>query len=144
MEVYFSGQQDPMFVEYDAYDVFEKSVNDYDYFLFTEDDVLMSDSWFLEKIKKFNFYSPYKNYVLVSHRFEYFNGNKLYIDQIIYKKNELAYHKYSGFFKLSLDDATFVIFQNSNAGLYCLNKEQLLIWKKSGYKWKTRLWHSAY
>lgn len=138
-EVYFSNQQDPMFVEYDAYDVFKQYVNQYDYFLFLEDDILLNDSWFLEKIKKFNRCSPKKNYVLLPHRFEYFNGLKHYFDQSSMENNILKPRKYSEHLKIVSDDVMFTIFENPHAAFYCLNKEQMLLWIKSGYKWKNKV-----
>ncbi len=138
-ELYFSEQEDPMFVEYDAYDVFVDHINEYEYFLFLEDDVLLTDSWFLEKIKKFNYYSPYKNYVLTPHRFEYANGIKHYFDQAIIDENRSTSYTYSEKLKVSFDDVSFSVFQNPHAAIYCLSKEQINLWIESGYKWRNKV-----
>lgn len=138
-EIFYSQQEDPMFVEYDAYDVFISHLKTHDYFLFLEDDVLLTDSWFLEKIKKFNYYSSDKKFVLTPHRFEYCNGKKHYFDQAIVRKDQTTSYKYAENLKISFDDASFTVFQNPHAAFYCLNKEQMQLWKNSGYKWKNKV-----
>lgn len=139
VEIYYSSQQDPMYVEYDAFDVFSKRKDEFDYFMFLEDDIILNDSCFVEKIKKFNSISPEKNYVLLPHRYEYYNGFKSYFDQCSMSKNGPRSNSYSEHLKLVSDDAVFTIFENSHSAFYCLNKEQMMIWIKSGYQWKNKI-----
>jgi hypothetical protein len=139
VELWYSDQQDPMFVEYDSFEVFSGFIDSFDYFMFLEDDVLLNDSWFLEKIKKFNYYSSHKNFVLLPHRFEYCNGVKYFFDQMIADKPGKTAYNYSEILKVYTDDAAFVVYENPHAAFYCLSKEQLLLWKNSGYKWKNKV-----
>ncbi|HVZ97551.1 MAG TPA: hypothetical protein VG847_11790, partial [Chitinophagaceae bacterium] len=73
------------------------------------------------------------------HRFEYANGIKHYIDQVIVRNGLQTTYKYSDNFKISFDDAAFTIFQNPHAAFYCLSKEQVQLWVDSGYKWKNKV-----
>ena len=139
IKIFYSGQEDPMYVEFDAYDVFKAHENDYDYFMFLEDDIVLNDSWFLEKIKKFNRVSPKMNYVLLPHRFEYFKGLKAYIDQCPVINDPSRSNKYSEHLKIIADDAVFAVFENAHSAFYCLNKQQMRLWIKSGYKWKNKV-----
>ncbi len=138
-EVYYSQQQDPMFVEYNAHDVFKLHVNAYDYFLFLEDDIILNDSWFLEKIKNFNDASPKNNFVLLPHRFEYYIGLKYYFEQSVLIKDTLQPHKYLEQLTIISGGIKFSIYENPHAAFYCLNKEQMQLWINSGYKWKNKV-----
>jgi hypothetical protein len=128
-----------MFVEFDAYEVFKKHLAEFDYFLFLEDDILLTDSWFIEKIKKFNSVSPFKKYVLLPHRFEYYKGIKYYIDQLSVRNDKQTIFTHSNTLNLNLDDVSFCIYENPHAAFYCLNKNQMLMWIDSGYKWKNKV-----
>jgi len=139
IEIYYSDQQDPMYVEYDAYDVFKMHISEYDYFMFLEDDIVLNDSCLVEKLKKFNIISPKKDYVLLPHRFEYYNGFKSYFDQCAMSKTGFKANSYSEHLRIISEDATFTIFENSHSAFYCLNKEQMMLWIDSGYKWKNKI-----
>jgi len=140
VEILFSSQLDPMYVEFDAYNIFESAKDEFDYFIFLEDDILLSDSWFLEKIKKFNALSPYKHFLLQPHRFEYFKGVKHYLDQTTVRIDKQTIFNYADFLKVDLfDNVSLCVYQNPHSGFYCLSKEQLYIWIKSGNKWKNQV-----
>lgn len=140
VKIKFSSQLDPMYVEYDAYNIFESAKDEFDYFIFLEDDILLTDSWFLEKIKKFNALSPYKHFVLQPHRFEYYKGVKHYLDQNTVRNDKQTIFNYADYLKVDLfDNISLCVYQNPHAGFYCLSKEQLYIWIKSGYKWKNKV-----
>ena len=138
IKIFNSLQEDPMFVEFDAFEIFKENINSFDHFIFTEDDILLTDSWFLEKIKKFNRISPFPSYVLLPHRFEYFNGVKYYMDHEAFLNNDSKIYNYSDILSVDLGDTKFCVYANPHAAFYCLNKAQMLIWVKSGYKWKNK------
>jgi hypothetical protein len=139
LDIYWSDQPDPMFVEFDAYEVFKPLVGDYDYFIFLEDDILLNDSWLINKIADFNTYSPQNSYVLLPHRFEYHNGIKYYLDQIAVNGKALAYYSYIDMFKVKHGHIKYCIYENPHAAFYCLNKTQIYKWVQSGYKWKNKV-----
>lgn len=139
IEIYYSSQENPMYVEFDAFEVFKDRRNGYDYFMFLEDDIILNDSCFIEKLEKFNRVSPKKNYVLLPHRYEYYNGEKSYFDQCYNSKSGPASNKYSEQLKIISDEATFTVFENSHSAFYCLSREQMELWIASGYKWKNKI-----
>ena len=138
VDVTYSTQPDPMFIGFDAFEQFKAHAEDFDYFMFMEDDILLSDSWFLEKIKQFNQSSPSPNYVLLPHRFEYFKGVKYYLDQMAVTGEQSKRYTYTEQLNFTVDHVQFCIYENPHAGFYCLNRTQLSQWISSGNRWKNK------
>jgi len=120
---------DPMFVEFKAQDLFIEFIDEYDYFVFIEDDIVIHDSCFLDKIAIFNKYSCDQKAVLLPHRYEMFNGIKFYIDmgQIDNKKC-----KWNSLSKIKVGNIELAECENPHSAFYCLSKEQMKIWQLSG------------
>jgi len=137
--VHYSEKADPMMVEFDAFDVFKAESNQYDHFIFLEDDIVVNDGWFLEKIKTFNQNVSNGDYLLLPHRFEYANGIKYYLDQTTTYDRPDAHYHYAEHLAVDLNYVKYCVYENPHAAFYCLNNKQLQRWVSSGYKWKDKI-----
>lgn len=135
----FSAQKDPMMVEFDAFDIFKESSGDFQYYLFLEDDVILSDTWFVSKIKLFNEMAVDKKMVLLPHRYEMIEGNKFFIDQEIFYGDKMEAYSINALFSIKVGDVELQEFENSHAAIYLLDQTQLNIWLASGNKWKNQV-----
>lgn len=125
---------DPMKVGLKAYDFFSQRINQFNWFLFIEDDIIINDSWFLEKVKIFNDYFQNEQLLLMPHRYEFYHGKKSYIDLLIDKN--LAWNKLS---PISINEIKFAEFTNCHSGMFCLSQNQLQAWIESGHIWKDKV-----
>lgn len=132
IEVRQQNVEDPMFVEFKAQDLFIEFIDEYDYFLFLEDDIVIHDSCILDKIDVFNKYSPDKTAILFPHRYEMFNGVKFYIDMGEINGEKAKFNKLSSF---KIGEIEFAECHNPHSAFYCLSKEQMKIWELSGRNW---------
>lgn len=142
---------DPMLIGFASQDVFLERQEDFDWFLFLEDDLVLTDACFLQKLEEFNHRSPYPDALLVPHRYERNGGEKYYIDRDFHHKSwrganqseaEDVIHPLTSFSyrtRLLGREISFAEFTNPHAGCYCLSREQLLRWKKSGRTWYRRI-----
>jgi hypothetical protein len=120
---------DPMFVEFKAQDIFIEFIDEYDYFVFIEDDIAIHDSCLLDKIAVFNRYSCDKKLLLLPHRYEMFNGVKTYIDIAAAASQKCKWNSLS---KIKVGNIEFAECENPHSAFYCLSKEQMKIWQLSG------------
>ena len=132
IEVRQQNVDDPMFVEFKAQDLFMEFIDEYDYFLFLEDDIVIHDSCILDKIDIFNKYTPNKTAILFPHRYEMFNGVKFYIDMGEINGEKAKFSKLSSF---KMGEVEFAECTNPHSAFYCLSKEQMKIWELSGRNW---------
>ena len=124
---------DPMFVEFRAQDLFFDARDQYDWFLMLEDDIVIRDSTFLDKLSRFNIAVADDGVVLVPNRYEYTAGVKTYIDLFDRRKGrDFAWDMQAG---RTVDGVTFAECANPHAGMYCLNRRQLDRWDRSGRHW---------
>ena len=123
----------PMYVEFRMQDELIQRMDDHDWFLFLEDDIVIHDAYFLRKVQEFNRNAGPRD-VLMPHRFEYVEGVKRYIDLNISKTQ--AWNKASA---LKINGVKFSEFTNPHAALYFLSREQLKLWDRSGRTWKNRI-----
>ncbi len=121
---------DPMLVEFRMQDELIARIDDHDWFLFLEDDIVIHDAAFLWKLQEFHRNAGPRN-LLMPHRYEYLDGVKRYIDLTI--DTELAWNKLS---VLNIGGVQFSEFTNPHAALYCLSRDQLRLWERSGRTWK--------
>lgn len=138
--VYYSDQSNPMHIEFDAMDAFlAYDDQSFDYFLFLEDDIIINDAWFIEKIKWFNNSVKNNKYLLLPHRYEYADGIKYYLDQMTFigKSSENYHYFEAGSFSDGL--ARYSIFENPHAAMYCINRDQLSMWQRNGYLLRNQL-----
>jgi hypothetical protein len=120
---------DPMFVEFRMQDELIARIDDHDWFLFIEDDIVIHDAAFLRKVQEFHRNAGPRD-LLMPHRYEYVDGIKRYIDLNI--DSQLAWNKLS---VLNIGGVKFSEFTNPHAALYCLSRDHLRLWKRSGRTW---------
>lgn len=135
----FAKQNDPMMVEFCVYDIFKENAAKHDYYMFIEDDIILSDTWFVEKIKLFNGLSLDNRFVLLPHRYEMIEGNKFIIDQEIFYGEKMEIYTVNSLFEIKIGEIVFQEFENAHAAMYMLNAGQLAIWLKSGNKWNNNV-----
>ncbi|WP_293121940.1 hypothetical protein [Microcoleus sp. bin38.metabat.b11b12b14.051] len=122
---------DPMFVEFRLQEEFVERVEEFDWFLFIEDDIVLYDSFTLEKLEKFNQQSGYDNAILYPNRYEMYQGTKRYIDLTI--EQPLSWNQLSS---VEIEGVKFAEFSNPHAAVYCLSRKQMKHWIKSGRVFK--------
>ncbi len=125
---------DPMFVEFRVQERLVNQVDDFDWFMLIEDDIIIHDAYFLEKLSKFNQKCGYDNAVLLPNRYEMWQGMKSYIDLTIDTK--LAHNKLS---LIEIEGVKFAEYTNPHAGMYCLSQSQIKYWIKSGREWRDKI-----
>jgi hypothetical protein len=131
IEVLEAPDCNPMYVGFRAQDELIKRLHEFDWFLFVEDDIVIHDSFCLEKLEKFNQQCGYDNAVLLPNRYEMWEGTKNYIDLTI--DSEVGWNKLS---EIQIEGIKYAECTNPHSALYCLSKSQLNHWVKSGRKWK--------
>ncbi len=134
VQVIDSPDCNPMFVEYRLQDALIDCVEDYDWFLMIEDDIVISDSLFLEKLSKFNQISGGVKFVLTPNRYEMYEGRKSYIDLTIC--SDCAWDSFS---LIESDGVKFAECVNPHSAMYCLSQDQVRYWIQSGRTWKNQL-----
>lgn len=117
---------DPMFIGFRCQDELIKRVDDFDWFIFLEDDILLQDSFFLEKLEKFNTKVGLVRDVLLPNRYELWEVKKTYIDLTMDEK--MAWSKLSA---LEIDGVKFAECTNPHSGFFCLSKSQINYWVES-------------
>ncbi|WP_228057338.1 hypothetical protein [Tychonema sp. LEGE 07203] len=125
---------DPMFVGFRHQEEFVEKVEEFDWFLFIEDDIILSDAFTLEKLEKFNRQSGYENAILYPNRYEMYQGTKRYIDLTITRS--LLINKLSS---VEIEGVKFAEFNNPHAAFYCLSRKQMKHWIKSGRLFKNQI-----
>lgn len=124
---------DPMYIGFQAQDGLADRVRDFDWYIFIEDDIVISDSLFLEKVSSFCRYTPRHNMLLFPHRYEMYNGKKSYIDLTVAVKP--SWDRVTSF---EIGGVKFSECSNPHSGIYCLSQAQMKYWIKSGRRWKNR------
>lgn len=125
---------DPMFVGFRSQDELANNVDDFDWFLFIEDDIILHDSSLLEKLDKFNKKCGYDHAVLLPNRYEFWQGTKSYIDLTIMDSPRI----WNGLSTVEIEGVKFAECANPHAGFYCLSKSQMKHWISSGRDWKNK------
>jgi hypothetical protein len=123
---------DPMLAGFRMQEELIARMDDHDWFLFLEDDIVIHDGAFLRKVQEFHRNAGPRD-LLMPHRYEYVDGVKRYIDLNI--SIGLSWNKLS---TLNIGGAKFSEFTNPHTGLYCLSQDQLRLWDRSGRTWKNR------
>lgn len=134
IQIQESPECDPMFVGFRLQEEFVNKVDEFDWFLFIEDDIILYDAFTLEKLEKFNQLSGYENAILHPNRYEMYQGTKRYIDFII--DTYLAWNNLSG---VEIENVKFAEFTNPHAAFYCLSRKQMKQWIKSGRVWRNQV-----
>lgn len=122
---------DPMFIGFRCQDELIKRVDDFDWFIFLEDDIIVQDSFLLEKLERFNTKAGLERDVLLPNRYELWEATKRYIDLTI--DLGMAWSKLS---TLEVDGVKFAECINPHSGFFCLSQLQIKRWIESGREWK--------
>ena len=141
LEVINVDTKNPRLLPFAAHKVMESRMGAYDWYLYAEEDLVLSDSLFLEKLRLFQDTFGLRR-VLLPHRFE-LNPNgarfKTYID------GDLRHEFIDKFMNYVTENCTlltqtttfgdiqFIRAKNPHSGFFCLSSEQLNLWVKSKY-----------
>lgn len=125
---------EPLYIPYSIQDkLMERQADSFDWFLCIEDDIVIHDSSFLDKLALFNRYCPDSNGILYPNRYEMFEGTKRYIDLTI--SESVAWDRLSVF---EIDGVKYAECENPHSGLYCLTAQQLRRWSRSRRDWRNQ------
>lgn len=130
IEVVEQPNCNPELLGFKAQGEFIKRINSYDWFIFLEDDIIINDGCFIDKLETIN-RNLNPKIVLIPNRFEICEGTKNYVDLVNSKWNQNSVIK--------LGNIKIAECQNPHSGIYCLSKQQLEIWIKSGRFWHEKL-----
>jgi len=129
---------DPALVEFLAQDIFIDRRDNFDWFFFLEDDILINDSYLLEKLTFFNNSTLRPSMLLTPHLFEMLDGRKYYVNLLWpeYKEaKECAWNALASFY---LSHVKFGECDRPHCACYFLNREQLELWRNSGRRWNNQ------
>jgi len=126
----------PLFVLFRAQDEFAGALNDYDWFLSIEDDIVINDGCFLDKLMLFNSFSQNGKAILLPHRYEMLEGRKIYIDRDFNGENTFVWNRLS---LVNIGPVQFAEFENPHAAMYCLSKDQTGKWMSADRKWYRKI-----
>jgi len=124
---------DPLFLGFEAQELFAGRLEEFDWFLFLEDDLVLTDSLLLEKLAFFAAAAP-ADAVLLPHRYELLEGGKVWIDmRSRHRPDEVT--TASRLTQVVAGDWTFAEHVNPHSGFYALSREQVRRWLASGRHW---------
>jgi hypothetical protein len=125
---------EPMMLGFECRDVLKSCLKRYDYYCFMEDDLIMTDPYFFQKLKHFSETTDIMN-VLQPNRFEVSNTNqvvkKCYIDGDAFTPQISTFYRIDGPEHLVNFIGTQVTLRqplNPHSGCYFLNAEQFEYW----------------
>jgi hypothetical protein len=124
---------EPMFIGFRIQDEFSNHIDAFDWFLFIEDDIILHDSYLLEKLNTFNQQCGDNQAVLLPNRYEMWQGTKHYIDLTI--EEELMWDRLS---VVEIHGVKYAECSNPHSGFYCLSRAQMKRWLQSGRIWKNQ------
>ncbi len=123
---------EPLYIPYSIQDKLMARLSEsFDWFLFMEDDIVIHDSSFLDKLRLFNDYCPEPNGILFPNRYEMLEGTKRYIDLSF--QHQAAWDRLSAF---EINGVKYAECENPHAALYCLTAQQLKQWAQSQRDWR--------
>lgn len=124
---------EPLFLGFEAQREYEARAESADWFVYLEDDLVLSDSLALEKLVFFNEAAPVEA-VLLPHRYELWNGRKVYID--LHAKRIAGENRTTGrLTQVEVGGWRFAEFENPHSGCYFLARSQLQMWLATGRRW---------
>ncbi|HZT15294.1 MAG TPA: hypothetical protein VFA19_05050 [Gaiellaceae bacterium] len=124
---------EPLFLGFEAQQEFVERQDTCDWFMFLEDDLVLRDALLLEKLAYFNDAAP-PEAVLLPHRYELWNGRKMYID--LRAKRRPGENRVTGrLTRIDVGGWSFAEFENPHSGWYCLSRAQLERWLATGRRW---------
>ena len=122
LTIHAEADPDPMLIEFRVQDLFAARREEFDYFLFLEDDIVVHDTLYLDKFQLFNRFTRDPKYLLMPNRYEITGAAKVYIDQ----------NRYSKLAHLDMDGVQLSECANIHSASYLLSRAQLDLWLASG------------
>ncbi len=122
MTIHEEADPEPMLIEFRVQDLFAARREQFDYFLFLEDDIVVQDTLYLDKFQLFNRFMANPKFLLMPNRYEISGPTKVYIDQ----------DRYSKLAGVEIDGLKFSECANIHSASYLLSREQLDLWLASG------------
>ena len=130
---------EPMFLGFEAQAEFVARADEDDWFLYLEDDLVLSEGLMLEKLGYFNDGAP-PNALLLPHRYEFWNGRKTYIDLVSKSTLQWSWNRLT---VIQIESWKFAEFDNPHSGCYCLSRAQLHRWLETGRRWYGQVSYTA-
>lgn len=130
---------EPLLLGFEAQTEFVDRVDDVDWFLYLEDDLVLTDGLVLEKLAYFNSGAP-PDALLLPHRYEFWNGAKTYIDLVSRSSPDWTWNRLT---LIRIEGWEFAEFENPHSGCYFLSQEQLRRWIASGRQWYGKVSYTA-
>jgi hypothetical protein len=131
LEIVEQTDVEPLFLGFRAQDIFAARATEFDWFLFSEDDIVLWDSLLLEKLAYFASGAP-PDAIVLPHRYEMWNGVLTYVDAVARDDPTPAWNRHT---LLEVGGWRFAEFVNPHSGFYCLSRRQLERWLESGRHW---------
>jgi hypothetical protein len=125
---------EPLFLGFEAQEEFAARADEFDWFMFLEDDLVLADQLLLEKLAFFNEAAP-EDAVLLPHRYELAAGRKVRVD-LLGKRRSEENRTVNRLTVIEAGDWRFAEFENPHSGFYCLTRAQLGRWLATGRHWK--------
>ncbi|QOX80333.1 hypothetical protein FY034_15775 [Trichlorobacter lovleyi] len=136
----YASNIEPLFLGFKAYEIFAEHSDEYDWFCYIEDDIIINDPLFFTKISAFNSTANNDLYLIQPNRFEHFDNyfpSKLYIDGDLWQDFDKIIYKHHGStytnnFKVAIGDCTYhtELASNPHSGCFFITKSQLNLLKK--------------
>lgn len=130
------GLEDPWYLGFRAVDVLFSRIDAHDWFVYTEDDIVLRDSAILEKLAGFNAAAG-DGAVLLPHRYELDGLRKTYIDA---RTQDAA--REAAWSRLGVVDANgllFAEFENPHSAFHCVSAAQMRRLERAGRRWRERV-----
>lgn len=134
-----STLENPKHLGFECQKILKENLGKYDYYCFMEDDLIIRDPYFFEKIKWFNSQTESIN-VLQPNRYEVSTSNRVlksYVDGDINPRATANYQNINEFSKLSMKNLgqkfSFKRPYNPHSGCYFLTQSQMEHWVNQPY-----------
>lgn len=137
IEVVSHTQGDPMCIEFEVPDLFASRKEDVDWFFFLEDDIVLQDPLFLDKLTFFNAATNVRK-LLLPHRFEVQAARKFYID-LRWPHHDFREFAWNEAATFPLGSYKFSQCANSHSACFCLAQPQLNHWLATPRAWNRRI-----
>lgn len=138
LEIVTHQEGDPMFLGFHVPDLFARYRTEADWFIALEDDIVIQDATFLDKLAFFNAAIMEPTALLMPHRYETWQGRKFYID-LRWPHDDFRAQAWSGPSMIRLGQLEFGQCSNSHSACYFLNRAQLQLWLDSPRAWQNRM-----
>ena len=124
---------EPLFAGFEAQKELAARAGDFEWFCYLEDDLVLRDTFLLEKLAFFNEAAP-PGALLIPHRYELWNGTKFHLDMWS-KGMRPEERRWNRLTLVELGGWKFAEFENPHSGCYFLSRAQLERWLATGRRW---------